>query len=349
MKNAYLLVTDLHLDFNKANRINYFSEIVSAMSDILEIVQKYRSSGYSPKVLFMGDLVDGSLSNASEAMQITEILRFFCSNFDSAYSVVGNHELTYAKDNPFWFLVSSIQDELLASVKRYVQPRGMNDTIFVPDVLADGEVSIYFNHYGIPAKTPEAGDVRIGVFHQNVGSNDICKMWGTFDNVEEASYIQGYHYCFFGHMHLAKGKYYLNESHTCCGEWLGSIGRTKINEILDDSLQVNIPVIRVSGGKFEGIEDNYITLKPFDECVDKVKLEAVMQSKSLVEERKQLALNAYTGDTLFNSLMGSVQGTSMEILMGILDKPWEKVELEYRTTLANPGVGSEDTEDTEDE
>lgn len=347
MKNVYLVVTDLHCDIDKANRLNYFGEILSAIESIIAIGNDYRERGYSVKLIFLGDVFDAGMSNPSDAMQLMEVFYFFCSTFDGVWSVVGNHELSYAKNNPFWFLVSQMSDEGLSRLKRFIQPRGLTSRIVVPDVIDDGNVSIYFNHYGTEPKVPDHGEVRIGLFHQNVGSNDICKMWGTFDDVEEASYVLGYNYCFFGHMHLAKGVYWLNETHTCRGEWLGSIGRTKVDEILDDSLEVNIPAIVVEDGVFVRVDDNPIKLMSREETIDFPKLEASQKSRELIKERKEFAANNYHGETLFSTLEGAFAGSPLAFIFSFLDHPWEEVYREYTQTLSNP-LASEETKEEGD-
>ncbi len=345
MTNAYLVVTDLHCDTEKSNRINYFGEILSAIESIIRIGNDYRQKGYSVKLIFLGDVFDAGMSNPSDAMQLMEVFYFLCSSFDGVWSVVGNHEISYAKNNPFWFLVSQLGDEGLLGLKRFIQPRGLNSRIVVPDMIEDGDTVLYFNHYSTVPKVPDHGKVRIGLFHQNVGSNAICKMWGTFDNVEEASYVQAYNYAFFGHMHLAKGAYWLNEAHTCRGEWLGTIGRTKVDEVLDDSLDVNIPVIIVKDGKFQKIEDNPIHLWSRQESIDFPKLEASQKSKELVMERNQVATNNYHGETLFETLEGAFAGTPLAFLFSFLDHPWDDVYREYTETLSNPLASESKTEE----
>lgn len=349
MKNVYLVVTDLHCDIEKANRLNYFGEILGAMQSIMGLAEEYREKGYSPKLIFLGDVFDAGMSNPSDAMQLMEVFYYFCSAFDKVWSVVGNHEISYAKNNPFWFLVSEISDTNLFKLKRYIQPRGLNSKIAVPDVILDGDTSIYFNHYGVPPKAPQEGSVRIGLFHQNVGSNEICKMWGTFDDVEEASYVQAYNYVFFGHMHLAKGEFWLNESHTCKGEWLGSIGRTKVDEVLDDSLDVCVPAILVHDGAFHTIDRNIITLPSRAESIDFSRFEAEKKSRELRVARDQVVTNKYTGATLFETLEGTFAGTPLAFMFSFLNHPWEDVQREYMETLKNPiSDGSSESEKEED-
>ena len=346
MKNVYLLITDLHLDLVKANRLNYFGEILNSMQDIQNIAERYRSKGYSVNAIFLGDVFDGSLSNSSDAMQLIEVMRYFCSGFNRVWSVVGNHELTYAKDNPFWFLVSEIRDKDLRQIGRFIQPQGLCNVISVEDIFTDGDVSFYFNHFGIPHKVPIARGIRIGLFHQNIGSNDICKMWGTFDNAEEASYLHGYTYCYFGHLHLAKGKFYLNEGHTCVGEWLGSIGRTKADEVTVENCKVNIPAIKVDCGKFEGIEDNPIELLAPSQCIDFERLRASQKSRQLIEERrKAIGGSSYMCDTLYKTLEVAFNNTPISFLLDFLNRPWEDVYQSYSQTLKEALIEDEKEEE----
>lgn len=330
---VYLLVTDIHFDFEKENRLNYFSEILTSLEDIIDIAKGYRSKGYSVNLIFMGDVLDRSISDSSLAMQALEILKYFCNQFDNCYSVVGNHELTYAKDNPFWYLVSRIEGTNLNSVKRYIQPRGLNSTVIIPDCLEFEDVRIYFNHYGVEGVSVPQDKINIGLFHQNIGSNSICQMWGNFLDVEQSTWIPSYNYCFFAHVHLAKGKYYVDKNCKCLCTWLGTIGRTKVTEILDDSLDVVIPAIIIKDNRFSSIEENLITLKSSAECIDKQSLEKSTKRKKLIEEQKNVSTRKYTGKSLYETLKGKLAGTELDMMFDILSKPTDNLLVEYRTML----------------
>ncbi len=338
----YLLVTDLHCDTEKANRINYFGEVVNSMQDIINIADSYRKQGYSPRLILLGDVFDGGIANPSDAMQLMEVFHYFCSMFDKTWSVVGNHELSFITNNPFWFLVTTIEDDELSRVKKLIQPHGLTQCITVPSTIVDGDTTFYFNHYGIPPHVPQATGTRIGLFHQNVGSNDICKMWGTFDNVEDAAYIQGYNYSFFGHTHLAKGRYWLNKEHTCQGIWLGTIGRTKADEVIDDSLMVDIPAIIIEDEKFQRIEYPQIKLQSRLECIDELKLQAAKQSRAVVEERKRISEVNYTGEGLYDSLRISLADGPLEFILSFMDASWDEIRSQYKETLEHLPEG--DTE-----
>lgn len=334
MKDAYLVITDLHFDYSKANRLDYFRESLNNIENIMGIAAKYKEKGYSVNACFLGDVFDSSFSNVMEAMQAVDIFKFFCSNFTNVYSVVGNHEITYAKNNPFWVLTANVEAESISSIKRYLKPIGICGTLVVPDVIKNGDTTIYFNHFGTTAKVPNTKGVNIGLFHQNVGSNDICKMWGTFDDIKDADYVLGYNYCFFGHMHMAKGAYWLNKTQTCKGEWLGTLGRTKITEIEDDNLQVNVPAILIDDGVFKCVEDNHFNLPPYKECVDQKKVEASKVGEEIVKEHQKVVNKVSLGKTLYETLEMSLADTPCSYVLQMASGSWYECERAYDQLLA---------------
>lgn len=341
-KNVYLLITDLHLDVSKDNRFNYLSEILDAMQQVMEIASAYREKVDGKLVaMLLGDVFDGSSNVPGESMMLLEIMKYFLSVFDQAYAVVGNHEITYQRDNPFWYMASSIEDADLLQYRRAIQPKGITEYFTIPSTVSDGEVVFYFNHYGIQAKAAPEGTWRIGLFHQNVGSNDICKMWGTFDNVEQAAYVQSYTHCFFGHMHMAKGAYWLNEEHTCKGEWLGSLGRTSVTEIAEGTRDVNVPAVIIEDGKLVAIEDNPVALKSFEECVNVQTYEASKKTREELKARKIEIQRTYEGETLLQALQLKLDNSPLGYLFNLCARSTDEMLYEYRTTRDTDVIAEE--------
>lgn len=334
MKVAYLLVTDLHYAEVKANRVDYYAEVLGVIKRLLEIKDQYAHMDYTVRLVLLGDVVDSSMANPEEAMRCVDMFRYIASEFDQIYSVLGNHEETYITNNPFWFLVSSLDDEALHIIPRALQPKSVYPCIVVPDTLTDGEVTFYFNHYGIPPKVPHSGGVAVGLFHQNVGSNDICKMWGTFDNVEEASYVQAYNYCFFGHMHMAYGKYYLNESETCVCEWLGSCGRTNVTEVESAPLNVNVPAVLIEDGHLVSIEDNFIERDGPDKCIDYAKLKIMRDTQLQTEEIKQAVPRGLQRDTLLSTISERAEIAGVGVLIKLLSGSYDALLEDYHHDLS---------------
>lgn len=337
MNNVYLIVSDLHYAVSKAHRKNYLDEVITVMEQIIGVRDKYANLGYSPNLIFLGDVFDGNITKSDDAMRSIDLFKYFTSLFARSYAVVGNHEETYTENNPFWFLASSIEDEDLRRFPRALQPQSISACISIPSVIVDGNVRFYFNHFGTPPKVPElsnnANTVNIGLFHQNVGSNDICKMWGTFDNVEEASYVQGYQYLFFGHMHLAYGKYYLNDAHTCLGEWLGALCCTNVNEVESAPVGVNLPVVLVEDGDFVRVEDNLINRKDPKEVIDYPRLELYRESDAKLKEIKSVEQIGIVGHSLMECVRNAADTASLLGVLELLGSSYEHVRYMYRRAL----------------
>ena len=158
-------------------------------------------------------------------------------------------------------------------------------------------------------------------------------MWGTFDDVEQSAYIQGYNYCFFGHMHLAIGKYKLNAQGTCVGEWLGACVGTNVTEVQTLPREHNIPAILVEDGCFIRVEDNFIKRKDPKEVIDFTRLEATKASQVLLSERKDLVLRPLTEGTLFERVKLSAEENQLGILIDLLTMGYDGLKHEYRTGL----------------
>lgn len=333
-KNAYLLVTDLHISIAKRSRNNYFSEIVSAMAQILSIADNYKSKGYTMNLILLGDVVDSATNSVSDALVIYDTLKFFVSRFDYAYSLVGNHEITYCKNNPFWYLVSEIEDDVLKSIlPRLASPKSVEGCVRVVDSIVDGNVRLLFNHFGVPIKRPvDATFYDIGLFHQNIGSNEITQMYGDFVDVDNTTQLSTYKRCFFGHVHLAFGKYILDESTEIIGEWLGSIGRTKVNEV-DENLERNIPVITVCDGQLESIDDNMITLQDYETSIDVSSVQRYEKVKTLQETRKKNTVVNVKGRTLLESIKLSAPTPLMKYLLQVLSGTQDSVLNCYQQDL----------------
>ena len=334
MNTAYLLVTDLHYNARKEHRINYLGEVVSVLEQVLGVCNKYRAQGYSPKLIFLGDVIDSSMNTADDAMRCLDVFRFVADSVDGVYTVLGNHEQHNIKGNPFWYLVSNLEDPALSGLMKAIQPQSLNGVFSVPDTIQDGNLTIYFNHYGIAPKVPEGVGVHIGLFHQNVGSAEITKMWGAFDDVEKVSYVRSYNYCYFGHMHLAQGKYYIGNDNTCIGEWLGSCVGTNITEVQELPSELNIPTILVQDGKFISVEDNYVKRVPFEEAVDQQKLRLTQNTKELIAASKELAIKDVRLTTLFDQVAQVAKENNIGYLVTILQMSPADILSTYKRELS---------------
>lgn len=339
MKNAYLVVPDLHYAGTKANRKNYRSEVLSVIGQFLSINEEYLQQGYETYLLFLGDVIDGSILSPKEAMRCVDLFRFVARCFKRVYTVLGNHEQNNTLSNPFWFLVGELEDESLHSIMRSIQPQSVDGCISVPAILVDGEVSFYFNHYGIAPKVPPGGGVHIGLFHQDIGSPSICKLWGEYDDVEKVSYIQQYSFSYFGHMHLASGCYKLNAEGTCFGEWLGTCVGTTITEVEQLDRQGTIPVILVEDGVYKDtVRHTYKRSDP-QEVLDYGQIARMRELQEIKKVRDSITPINLEFESLSDRVRLAASTANLEFLFDLMSEPSDIVLCSYKDSLSGVVIG----------
>lgn len=280
-KNAYLIISDLH-DYYKNidNRFDYPGEIAKVKEYILELGAAYRSKGYNPVAILLGDVNHRSYQNVNSAILNNNYWIAANEVFTKIYSVLGNHEITYYSSNPFFTLVSDIDSVKLQTLQNKTwQPIGLFNVINVVDYVNDGEVVFHFNHYGCPVTIPEKGKYNIGLFHTEFVFSEIAKASEDSYNmnayVSNAVSAQGnelletYDLCFFAHHHKIYGCWDVttDTQHHCMVYHLGSLGRPNVTEVNNNFLERNIPVVLVEDGRFVTVEDNKFMLPAREICV----------------------------------------------------------------------------------
>jgi hypothetical protein len=309
---AYLLVTDLHLregDF--PGRHSYEAETAMVLNKIRELVKKYKDSGQRVVIIFMGDVYDKSFSQIFSSISYNNKIVKLRMEVDDMYALLGNHEFSFYKDNPFWTLLTEIESEKVkALLTKMWQPRGEMHTLSVVDELVDGDVRFIFNHNATRISSPPLdGKTNIGLFHQDLYAKaiaeDIEKNKGVkifehtpvyFDN---STVLDRYHYAFFGHMHMMYGKW-VYKSEISGWEtilyYLSTLGRTNHTEVIDTMLERNIPAVIVENGKFSRVEDNLFNLPSRAECVDEQVIEKAQQKRKEVKDRQELRNHVSVSD-----------------------------------------------------
>lgn len=310
-KNAYLIIPDLHLgDLTTPNRVSYRNELEHVQKYLVQTALKYKGDGWNVIALLLGDVYHNSYKSVFPAIVDHDFFTLWREKIGSCYSVIGNHELSYYQSNPFYTLVSNIQSERIQKIKNKVwQPLGAIDIIQVPDILQDGEVTFYFNHYGTGVQPASPNGISIGLFHQDIIDRQILedaekdlgtRLFANAVNLEESDLFTNYQHCFFGHLHQVYGKWKMGGTMLW---YLASLGRTNINEVRNDFLERCIPVVKIIDGEFEGIDDNYCYLPEREKCI----FEEVVYQQKVENERKAIIheMRTYTpmGDAPIKNLM----------------------------------------------
>ena len=335
-KNVYLIIPDVHLgNISSANRINYRAEMEYVQGEMLKIAAKYKSEGYAIKTLFLGDIFHNSYKSVTEALIDYSFLQAWRNKVGECFSVIGNHELTYYKANPFYHAIRSINSESVTNIKNKVwTPLGFENVINVVDELHDGEVGFYFNHYGTGIRKCSGDNIKVGLFHQDIVDSSIINEtnekgrrldWVKPVEIEKHSILDDYDYCFFGHMHTISGVWKTEKTFLV---YLASLGRTNETEVKDDFLTRNIPGVIVKDGVFEGIEDNIIQLMPRASCIKEDVAETMREAYAEVKERSEIRHSVSASDDPILNLR-SLFVESPEIIKMLDDLEYSEIDSRF--------------------
>lgn len=334
MKNAYLILSDLHFAWKKEVRLDYTREIMYIFEQLDRIASCNESEGYTNILIILGDFFDRGFSDSNDAMTALTFTRTFLNRFKNVYAVVGNHELTYYKNNPFWFLISEIQDEELCKQNSLKQPKGLEANIKVVDRLIDGNVVFSFNHFGSRLKLPLLDKpINIGLFHQNIASKEIVGIYGKYLDIDNCSELVGYDYLFLGHIHSNEyyGKYQLDSGGIAY--YLASLGRPNVLEVDDRYLERNIPVIKINSGELFCIEDNKFNLLSRSESVFEDIVQLNKKTREEVKKRQNIFSSEIYGTSLYNLAETNAKLAGVDGFLNFFQKSPDDILNEYNLFL----------------
>lgn len=307
-KNAYHIITDTQFEHgDKDNRISYEAECLHVKQEILKRVIETNKQGYRSHVLFLGDIYTRGFKDSSKAMAEFDFFTYL-NKLAKCYSVIGNHELSFPKDNPFYNLISTIPEGISNLPHNRIVLKGITGLLNITDRLEDGNVVFNFNHYGSGVLPPISGKVNIGLFHQEITCKpavESAALRGLDQyelksiKLEEHDVLFGYDYCYFGHFHKYYGKWLIDGSRYI--HYLGSLGRPNFTEVSNDFLERTIPCVFVEDGNLTNIEDYKFTLMSEEECL---KFDVIEQQSKKRAKRKDLQammdLEVSVGDVMDN-------------------------------------------------
>lgn len=325
-KIAYLIITDMHMGNMVTNsRKDYRNEIFVVKKQLLETAIKYKHVGYDVVALFLGDIFHNSYKDVTEALIDKDFLTLWKLKVGDIYTVMGNHEFTYYKANPFYTTISQMESENVQHVvNRVWTPLGTSAMIRVIDELRDGEVVFYFNHYGTDIQQPTGDGIAIGLFHQEVidpqikeetEKNSGKRCYAHTTDIEQSGLLKGYKYCFFGHMHNVYGVWRAGDTYL---HYLASLGRTNESEVNNEFLERNIPAVLVNDGKFIDIEDNFIQLLCREECIVESVVQKNRDSYARMKEISEIHQYVPFGDDPVENLR--VRFIENPHIIGLLDE-----------------------------
>lgn len=298
-------------------------------------IEKYRNLDYKIVLIFLGDIFHSGYDNVFDGILANNLMIKLRGAVDDVYSLIGNHELTYYTDNPFWTLMTKVDSQranLALGDRR--RPKGNLDIITIPDELICGNVRFIFNHFSCGVHRPDAdGLINIGLFHQDIYTKaivhdiEVTRGQVVFEHspnyFDKAPVFKNYDYAFLGHAHL----FYSEWNYICDFTgyktnltYLSTLGRTNQLEVQDNFLERDIPAIVLEDGRFVRREYNKFDLLSRSDCVIEKQVELYQQTYQ--ERKAKLAAREYIRykDDPIENLRISVQESNLQshILDGTL-------------------------------
>lgn len=347
-KNVYLLASDLHLLYkNQEVRINYRDEILPVLQTLYKTAIHYQKEQFHVNLILLGDVFDRSYRSVFRAEEDTAFFRMWGDTIGSIYSVLGNHEVSFYSENPFYTLVKEIESEEIRKAGfKICSPVGYKPYIRIPDMIKDGEVTFYFNHFGTQMLIPNKceTDISIGLFHKNIICSEIVsemeKIFGAEEYIagktmelDRSGYLCKYDYCFFGHFHKVFGSWKTQDGTVL--EYLASLGRPNVLEVRDDFLLRKIPCIEIIDGKLKQIKNIMLHLSSRNEAV----MEAVVRQKQLKYEVSKACKEARTYDSFGDKPLKNLQYQFsdnpyvLHLLTDLLDGTESNIGIEIRSKI----------------
>lgn len=301
-KHVFIIPEPHMWDKSIKGRNAYVSEIENYLISIASIIETYVGEKY---IIFPGDMFHQGYHTISSLMLACKTIRMLsdvCGG--NLYSVVGNHELTYPQNNPFWILCSELPPRFGAFSKLPTY-KSFKEGIHVVDSLDIENNHFVFGHYGRSDYDEDYSTYNsvIHIAHDTLIEPEICKI--LFDNYGiDISIGFGYRHIFtsgaipiteklkhvfVGHLHTAFGSLHLSELVKDVIldfdiQYLGSLGRTKESEVDDRNLGRVIPHFTIKNGEAH-LENIPFKLNPRSMCVIE---EKIQESKEAYEKKKPI-------------------------------------------------------------
>ena len=297
-----VIIPEQHL-WDKA--ISSIPNMMEDNQEIIEEIYKLITSLHNPVVIFDGDIFHRGTPSTDNAMQLYDYpltLHKLCNG--NVFSVVGNHELSYKKNNIFWG-IADIKSNYIKNI--ITTPYNIKSPIIkVVDELKIGRNLFCFGHYGSEfygeLEDGDIDDVTL-ITHTSFGNADLFRIFSARDENLKPEVIKindisrlgalpltnKLKHIYVGHLHTCLGTFSVEESYNTYDynttlTYLGSLGRTSHIEYSVDCKRY-IPIHKIRNGVLQEVEKHEIMLKSRDLCVDEVEV-ALAHEK--YDEQKEL-------------------------------------------------------------
>lgn len=293
---------------------------MTIISKLVEIILTLKN----PTVIFIGDIVHQGIKNTENSFFIEDYFRTLnklCD--DRVFSVVGNHEISYSRNNPFWG-VAEVTSNYVQTLMN-MEYHSVIPLLKVPDNLVIGDVNYVFGHYEriYPYGEQFDNDVK-QVFllsHNSLICDEIIEMMNNgktyginsrfigMTSFRDDGFIPKTNLLkkiYVGHLHKAHGVFRVVEKIGCIDydftiRYLASLGRTNHTEYTDDVVR-EIPIHHFRDGLFTGETLKEIVLPTREVAVDEIEVLKHHESYERNSEIRQLKKVQITSMDIVNDI-----------------------------------------------
>lgn len=283
MKHVFIIPEPHLWDKSFKNRRDYPAEIASYLAEVVQQINRYDGEKI---IIFPGDIFHRSyttLSGLFKAINWISYLNNITNN--KVYSCVGNHELSYPQSNPFWIMADdcTTRYESLKHVEAYAS---VEKRIKIVDHLDVGKLRFIFGHYSRTDLVDTSDKDLVYISHNTILEPEIVEhiandlerdvnveymTTSKICNPNSIPITERLKYVFVGHMHTFYSAYHVDEMYDSTHldfqlQYLGSLGRTAINEIINTDLERTIPHFIISDSDYS-YEPFTIQLSPREDIV----------------------------------------------------------------------------------
>ena len=332
MNKHVFIIPEPHIwDKNFKNRVSYPQEIYGYLDRVVSIVKTYE--GEDITIIFPGDVFHRTFTSIGG---LIKAFNFFATlnnlSNSNVYSCVGNHELSYPFNNPFWMLAKD-KTSRFGSMRGLEAYGSISKGLTVVDDLTIGNLKFIFGHYNRQDLADESDKDLVLITHNSIIEAEICSyLQNTMGRAANAEYMhttslrskealplsERLKYVFVGHMHTFYSSFTVEEN--ICGvpmnfqlQYLGSLGRTAVNEVNDSDLERTIPHFVISEDGTYTYDGISIELQPRASVVVEEIVTEQHEAYSREKAVKQLKESNVFGDSAYDAIVNNLQSFPLNL------------------------------------
>lgn len=326
MTRHVFIIPEPHIwDKSFKNRVNYPQEIYSYLDEVISLLRPFETDELF--IIFPGDIFHRSFTSIGGLIKAFNLFSEFDKISNShIYSCVGNHELTYPFSNPFWMMAKDTT-ERYKDMQHLEAYGSIKHGINIVDDLTIGNLKFIFGHYGRRDLADDSKQDLVLISHNSIIEKEVCTyLQDTMGRAVNAEYMQTQpmrskesipissrlKYVFVGHMHTFYSSFLVDE--TINGvpmnfqiQYLGSLGRTSINEVNDTDLTRTIPHFVITGDGSYVYSPLEMRLKPRAEVVIEEVVAANKKEYSREKAVKELRDANVFGESAKDAILNNLQ------------------------------------------